>query len=173
MKIHTTARITILFAAAALALAGCSAPAASDTTGSATAAEAFSITDGWVKSAEDGMSAAFGELVNEGDADINVVAVTSEVSPMLELHETVEDESGQIVMQKKEGGFVIPAGGSFALEPGGNHIMIMDIAKALKAGDEVTFTLEFSDGSSASFTAPVKDYSGANETYKSDMDMGN
>lgn len=64
-----------------------------------------------------------------------------------------------------EGGFVIPAGGEFALAPGANHIMLMDLQSPLLAGDETTFTLTFSDDSTYEFTAPVKDYSGANENY--------
>lgn len=44
----------------------------------------------------------------------------------------------------------------------------------LAAGEEATFTLTFSDGSTIDFTAPVKDYTGANEEYVGDdMDMGN
>lgn len=91
---------------------------------------------------------------------------------MLQLHETVANDAGEMVMQEKQGGFVIPAGGSFDLEPGGNHIMLMDLTAPLAAGDETTFTLTFSDDSTYEFTAPVKDYSGANENYEGgDMDM--
>lgn len=91
---------------------------------------------------------------------------------MLELHETVENESGEMVMRQIEGGFVIPSDGDLSLEPGGNHIMMMDLTAPLVAGQNVTFTLTFSDDSVYEFTAPVKDYSGANETYEGDdMDM--
>lgn len=161
----TTLKFTALLAAATLALAGC-ASTTPEASAAVPAGDAVSITDGWVKSAESGMSAAFGELVNDGDADATVVSVTTEASSMLELHETVENEAGEMVMREIEGGFVIPAGGSLALEPGGNHIMLMDLAAPLVAGDEVTFTLTFDDDSTYEFSAPVKDYSGANETYE-------
>ena len=75
---------------------------------------------------------------------------------MLELHETVENETGEMVMRQIEGGFTIPAGGSLALEPGGNHIMLMDLTSPLMAGDEVTFTLTFADDTTYEVTAPVK-----------------
>lgn len=92
---------------------------------------------------------------------------------MIELHETVESDTGEMVMQPKEGGFVIPAGGTFDLAPGGNHIMLMGVTAPLTAGQEATFVLTLSDGSTFEFTAPVKDYEGANETYVGDgMDMG-
>jgi len=125
------------------------------------------MTDAWVKSAESGMSAAFGEIENEGTEEVTVVSATTEASSMLELHETLENEAGEMVMRQIDGGFVIPAGASLSLAPGGNHIMLMDLTAPLKAGEEVTFTLTFSDDSTFAFTAPVKDYSGANETYDS------
>lgn len=167
-------RLGVLLAAAALTLTGCASTTtpAADTTAVA-AGDAVAIRDAWVKSAESGMSAGFGELTNDSDTDVTVVSATTEASSRLELHETVENENGEMVMREIEGGFVIPANGSMTLEPGGNHIMLMDLTAPLVAGDEVTFTLTFSDDTTYEFTAPVKDYSGANETYEGgDMDMG-
>ncbi|NYD67783.1 copper chaperone PCu(A)C [Agromyces atrinae] len=159
----------------ALALAGCSSPEPASVS-TTTAAEAVTIDDAWVKTAESGMSAAFGEIENTGDADITVVSATSAASPMLELHETVENESGEMVMREKTGGFTIAAGEILELTPGGNHIMLMGLEAPVVAGDEVAFTLTFDDGSTFEFTAPAKDYSGANENYvgdgEMDMDMG-
>lgn len=184
----TTKRTAIAFAAllaGGLTLAGCSSTADAETdtttTETATQAEALSIVDPWVKSAESGMSAAFGTVENDSDEDVNVVAASTEVSPMIELHETVADASGNMVMQEKDGGFVIPAGGSYELTPGGNHIMLLGLESPVVAGDEVTFTLELADGSTFDFTAAARDYSGANENYvgddeggmnMDDMDMG-
>lgn len=157
-------RLGAVFVVSLLALTGCAAASAPADT---LAGDAITIDDAWVKSADEGMSAAFGTLGNDGDDDVTVISVTSDASSMLELHETVENEAGEMVMREVEGGFVIPAGGTLALEPGANHIMLMDLASPLQAGDEATFTLTFSDDSTYEFTAPVKDYSGANENYES------
>ncbi|MFE7507847.1 copper chaperone PCu(A)C [Promicromonospora sp. NPDC057488] len=161
---RNTARLALALAAA-LALAGCTAAGASDDAAAAPAGEAVTVTDGWVKAAGSGMSAAFGGLTNAGTQDVTVVSATTEASPMLELHETVENETGELIMREIDGGFVIPAGQTLDLEPGGSHIMLMGLAHPLEAGEEVTFTLTFSDASTFEFTAPVKDYSGANENY--------
>ena len=168
-KKNTTARLGLLLAAAAVALTGCAAPAA-PAADEAVAADAVTIGDAWVKSADEGMSAAFGELSNDGEDDVTVVSATTDAAGMVELHETVENESGEMVMREIDGGFVIPAGGALHLQPGGNHIMLMDLTGALRAGDEVTVTLTFSDDSTFAFTAPVKDYSGANENYQGSDD---
>lgn len=171
MNTRTYTRFGILLVAAALGLAGC---ASTDTgTTAATEADSVTITDAWVKAADSGMSAAFGELENTGDSDAAIVSITSDASSMMELHEVVDDGSGSMVMQQKDGGFVVPAGGSLTLEPGGFHFMLMDLTAPLVAGDEATFTVTFEDGSTMDFTAPVKDFTGADENYNGGgMDMG-
>lgn len=171
LNTHSISRLAVV-AAAALLLAGCAAPAPQAQV--AVESDSVSIADAWVKSADEGMSAAFGVLSNDGDADVTIVSASTEASPMVELHETVANDAGEMVMQPKEGGFVIPAGGTLTLEPGANHIMLMGLARPIVAGDEVSFTLTFADGSTYTFTAPAKDFTGANENYVGgDMDMGN
>ncbi|GAB3601315.1 copper chaperone PCu(A)C [Microbacterium tumbae] len=155
-----------LAAASSLALTGCAAESAPTDTSAAQAGDVVSIEDAWVKAADEGMSAAFGTLVNSGSADVTIVSAETDASSMIELHETVENESGEMVMREIDGGFVIPADGDLTLEPGADHIMLMDLASPLAAGDEVTFTLTFSDDSTYAFTAPVKDFTGADENYE-------
>ena len=179
MTLTNTPRLLIVAVAAVLALAGCAGTTATsepnatvEPASTITAADSLTITDPWVKAADTGMSAAFGSLENASDTDINVVSAASSAATMIELHETVEDDSGAMIMQQKEGGFIVPAGGSYELAPGANHLMLMGLTAPLTAGVEATFTLTLSDGSTFEFTAPAKDYSGANENYEeTDMDM--
>lgn len=133
-------------------------------------AAAVTITNPWVKSVRTGeMTAAFGTLSNSSDAEVTLVSASTSVSDMVELHETVMSD-GQMQMQEKDGGFVIPAGGSFELAPGGNHIMLMGVNADLQPGADVTMTLTFGDGSTLDIDAVVKDYSGANENYEGDSE---
>ncbi|MEJ1090249.1 copper chaperone PCu(A)C [Microbacterium istanbulense] len=166
----TSIRVTALLAVATLGLAGCTAADAETPApaASAPAADAITLDDAWVKSAEEGMTAAFGVLINEADTDVTLVAASTTAAGMTELHETTADDSGAMVMREVEDGFTIPAAGDFALEPGANHLMLMELAAPLLAGDEVTVTLEFSDGSTLDVTAPVKDFTGAEEEYEGD-----
>lgn len=171
MNTRISTRFGILLVAAALGLAGCAS--GSTSTPATTEADSVTTTDAWVKAADSGMSAAFGVLENSGETDATIVSVSSDASSMMELHEVVDDGSGSMVMQEKDGGFVVPAGGSLTLEPGGYHFMLMDLTAPLVAGEEATFTVTFDDGSTMEFVAPVKDFTGANENYNGgDMDMG-
>jgi copper(I)-binding protein len=140
--------------------------AADDTAATATAADGFGITDPWIKAAtvDDGMTAVFGEIANGSDTDVTIVSAAHEAAGEIELHEGVTD-GAETTMREIEGGFPIPAGGTRVLEAGGDHIMLMDLREDLEPGTESTVTVEFSDGSTAEFTAPVKEFAGANEEY--------
>ncbi len=160
---------TSLALISAVAFSACAAPdAAGEAEAPAIAAESIQINDGWVKAVDEGMTAAFGTIQNDGDADITLVAASSPVSPMMELHEVVMND-GAMVMQQKEGGIVIAAASMHELAPGNDHIMMMGVNEALLPGDEVMITLEFSDGSTLEHSFTVKEFSGADEEYVGGM----
>ena len=166
-------RLALILAASALLVTGCApaaTPTASPAPASATASERVTIEDAWVKAADSGMSAAFGRIVNGSDDALTILSAESSAAASLELHETVENEAGETVMREIEGGFTIPAGGTLELAPGGDHLMLMGLTEPLTAGDDVTLTLTFDDATTWEFTAPVKDYAGANENYDEGTD---
>lgn len=134
------------------------------------AATTLTVKDPWVKAAGAGvMTAAFGILVNDTAADITIVGAESPASPM-ELHEmTMKD--GKMLMQPKQGGFVIKAKSTHELGPGGDHLMLMKPVAAVEAGDGVTLTLKLADGGTVPFTAIVKPFAGAGESYDPGMSM--
>ncbi|WP_285241216.1 copper chaperone PCu(A)C [Arthrobacter sp. G.S.26] len=157
-----------VIAAAALVLTGCaqgSNPASSASASVTQNAAALTVSEPWVKAADTGMSAAFGTIRNTTDKDVTVVSASTAASPMVELHETVMGANGTMQMQAKQGGFVIPAKGELTLEPGGNHLMLMGLAKPVLAGDDISVELKTSDGGTVDFTAQGKDFVGANENY--------
>ena len=155
-------------AALVLGLSACgqndtSEPEAASTSQAASAS--LTLGDAWVKTAEEGMTGVFGTLENTTDKDINLVAAKYDGAGMVQLHETVDDGTGTMTMREKKGGFVIPAGGSFVLEPGGNHIMVMHLKQPIKAGEKIDVQLVTADDETIPVKAIAKDYSGAQETY--------
>lgn len=136
-------------------------------------ADTVSVQDPWVKAATaDEMTAAFGTLSSSSDEDVTVVSATADATETVELHEMTTDEDGQMVMQRKEGGFVVPAGGTLELSPGGNHLMFLDLPADIEPGQDVRVTLTFSDDSQMSFTAPARSFSGAEEDYDAESGSG-
>lgn len=127
-----------------------------------------SVADSWVISAESDMTAAFGEITNSGADSVTVLYASTNAAATVEFHETVENDRGETIMRPIEGDFVVPSQESRSLEPGGDHLMLMDLTKPLQSGEEVAITLNLSDGTSIEFIAVVKDFAGSDETYEDD-----
>jgi copper(I)-binding protein len=156
-----------LAAVAALSLAACRNEPAAAPVAAQSPATALTVKDPWVKAVESGMTAAFGVLTNDSDTDVTVTAVTSNASPM-ELHEMAVQD-GQMVMRPKAGGILVKAHGTHELEPGGDHLMLMQPSAPIKPGDRIAFTLTLADGRSVAFTAVAKPFAGAGESYAPGM----
>lgn len=154
--------------ALAVTLAGCGSTTSSTSSTSAaptTAGAAVTASDGWVKTAPSGMTAAFVTLTNPSDVGQVVVSASSPASAVVQIHEMVMQD-GQLVMQQKKDGIPVPAHGTVVLEPGGNHLMLMDVTEPIKPGDVVPFTLTFASGATLAFSATAKDFMGAQESYQ-------
>ena len=92
-------------------------------------------------------------IANGGEADDVLVAATTDAAGRVELHEMGMD--GDVMrMREVEGGIPVPAGGTVALRPGGLHLMLMDLAGPLPAGETRDVTLTFGSGEevTAAFT---------------------
>lgn len=132
----------------------------------------ITITDAWVREPAEGqtLSAAYGTITNSGDTDITLVGASVPFDATVEIHETLMGDDGAMQMQEREDGFVIPAGETFELEPGGPHIMMIDIDPGdIVGGIEVT--LIFDDGTELTVTAPVRTLDGTDAMGDSSDDM--
>ncbi len=168
----------LLFVCQAVLLSGCMSSSTSTQTPAATPASSGSspqatgpngdcgikVTDAWVKAADSGMTAAFGVLANPGKDAVTLAGATSPAAASVELHEMAMVD-GESVMRPIAGGLEIPAGANVTLAPGGNHLMLIGLKEALKAGDEVAITLQCATGTSTTITLLVKTFTGAQESY--------
>jgi copper(I)-binding protein len=108
---------------------------------------------------EGGNGAAFMVLLNGTDAPVRLQSAATDVSAVVELHETV-DENGVMRMIPQPDGFEIPAGGTVELKPGGKHVMLMGLAAPLEVGQSFTLTLQFDNGESLPLSVPVMEMEG-------------
>ena len=162
-RMHTLRRIVMTGAALTIAATGLAACGGSS-------GGALAVNDSWTKATEGPMTGSFGTLVNDTAAAITVTGGSSPVAGMVELHEVVMAD-GEMVMQAKPGGFVVPAGGSLTLEPGGLHVMLMGLKETLAPGVEVPITLTLSNGETLTYTTVAKDFAGGNESYEPEPSM--
>lgn len=98
----------------------------------------------WSRATPHGAQVAGGYLVieNKGaDAD-RLVSATSEIAGRVEIHEmTVQD--GIMKMRPLPRGLEIKPGATAKLEPGGYHVMFMNLKRPLKQGEKFKGTLVF------------------------------
>ena len=64
-------------------------------------------------------------------------------------------EMGAMTMQELTAGLPLTAGDTVTFEPGGYHVMLLDIAEPLEVGDEVEVTLDFAEADSVTITVEV------------------
>lgn len=118
----------------------------------------ITVSDAWVRKPAEGQtaSAAYATIMNAGDADVTLTGAAVNVDATVEIHETIMDADGKMQMQERPDGFVIPSGGTFSLEPGGAHIMLIDVDTAAITGS-IQLTLTFDDGTEVVIPAEVRD----------------
>ena len=98
-------------------------------------------------------------IVNTGDEADRLVSANSSLDAIVEIHEVVTD-GGTGTMRELEDGLDIPANEEVALQPGGYHIMLMNITPELASGDEVELTLVFERAGEVTFTLAAEQMSG-------------
>ena len=168
-----TRRTLAALAASAMLLVGCSG--ASSDTAAPSGAGTLTVSDPWLKAATDvdanEITAAFAVLTNSGSAPVQIVSATNSASDRTEVHEMAM-VGGAMSMTPVQGGLTVPAGGTLELEPGGFHLMVLDLQKAVSPGASVHFTLTLDTGAVVEFDALAKEFSGAQESYAPDPHNG-
>lgn len=156
------------------AACGSSDDAASDT-GSGDSSEQqasgdVTVSDPWIREPAAGqtLAAGYGTITNGTDDPITLVGASAPISATFEIHETSTGDDGTMSMSEKEGGFEIAAGESFTLEPGGPHVMMLDIDPVEISGT-IDLTLEF-DSTEVTVPAEVRAIGDAMDGME-DMDM--
>ena len=84
----------------------------------------------------------FMTIVHQGSSEDRLVSATTPIAREVQIH-TMNMDGGVMRMRPVEGGLAIPAGGRVVLQPGGLHLMFMDISAPLVAGTTFPVTLRF------------------------------
>lgn len=113
----------------------------------------------WARAVPQGApnSAVFGLLVNLSGEQYTLLSASSDAAEAVELHEMLMGENDVMQMRPVEGGFVIPPNSYLALEPGGLHIMLINLKHPLEAGGQVNLLLNFQHVGEIAVTVPVVD----------------
>lgn len=108
----------------------------------------------WVRLVPGDRTAGYLELRNTGDDDRRIVAAESPIAETTELHEHIHEDG---VMRMRQVEYLdLPAGETLVLEPGGLHLMFIQLHDPLTAGDWVPVRLTFDNGETMDIHAQVR-----------------
>ena len=97
-------------------------------------------------------------LERRASGDAVVTSARTPRAKSVELHQSTMTADGVMQMRKVEGAIPIEAGESLVLKPGGTHLMLLGLEDALKAGEQLILTLEFSNAGSVDVLADIVGY---------------
>jgi copper(I)-binding protein len=101
------------------------------------------------------MGVVFMTVRNRTSNALSLLGVRSDVASKCELHTHVHAD-GRMRMEAVRS-VLLPAGRDTEFRPGGLHVMLFGLKRALRSGDQVPLTLELSDGTTLRAVANVRD----------------
>jgi len=125
--------------------------------GFALADDAITISDPYARSSTmmSTSGAAFMVIENHSAVDDRLVSAKADIAERVELHTHIADANGVMQMIEVPEGFVIPAGGSHALQRGADHVMFLGLNRPLAQGDIIPVTLTFESAGEVVVEVPV------------------
>ncbi len=103
--------------------------------------EGIVITDARVGKPLTANTAMYFTATNQTDQADRLIAVRTDVANRVELHISSMSDDGVMTMNRQTD-FSVDAGADLVLEPGGRHLMLLDV-DILEVGDTVTVQVEF------------------------------
>lgn len=103
-----------------------------------------SVTDAWARATMPGQPVGGAYMKIRSDADARLLSVSSTAVPRVEVHEMKMD--GDVMRMREVKAIDLPKGKTVTLEPGGFHLMLMNLPKPIAAGDIIPLTLVVESG---------------------------
>ena len=124
------------------------------------------VVDAWARQApmmmpqmgqmggDTGNGALYVTLRNVASDPDTLLGASSTAAENVELHETLRE--GDVMRMRPVANLEVPAGGVLEMKPGGIHIMLINLKRALHPGDRVPVTLTFTHAAPVSLEVPVR-----------------
>ncbi|MBW8370064.1 MAG: copper chaperone PCu(A)C [Thiobacillus sp.] len=110
----------------------------------AAGAAEISVSDAWARATMPGQKVSGAYMQIRSDVDARLVGASSPAVPRVEVHEMKMD--GDVMRMREVQSIELPKGKTVSLEPGGFHIMLMNLPKPIAAGDVIPLTLVVESG---------------------------
>lgn len=103
-----------------------------------------SVTDAWARATMPGQKVSAAYMQIQSDVDARLLGASSPAVPRVEMHEMKMD--GDMMRMREVKAIELPKGKTVSLEPGGYHIMLMNLAKPIAAGEVIPLVLTVESG---------------------------
>jgi periplasmic copper chaperone A len=138
----------LMLSVMALTAAACSKPG--------TTSEGLSVSEAWARPGiAGGNSAVYFMIDNPGSQDDTLLNASSDVAEASELHMT-SISSDDTASMHHQMSVPIPAGEITVFEPGGLHVMLINLQRDLTDGETITLVLKFKNAGELQLEVPVK-----------------
>lgn len=104
----------------------------------------ISVTDAWARATMPGQPVSGAYMNIQSDADARLISVSSPLIPQVEVHEMKMD--GDVMRMREVKAIDLPKGKTVSLQPGGYHIMLMNLQKPITAGEIIPLALVIESG---------------------------
>lgn len=115
------------------------------------------VHDGWARETTAGVtiSAGYARIENGTGQDVRLTGADTPAAGRVEIH-NVTDDGGVMRMRPLPEGIDIPAGETVELEPGGYHLMLLDLRRPLRGGERIPVTFRFVTGAPVTASFEVR-----------------
>lgn len=119
-------------------------------------AKGVRVVEPWARATPPGakVGAAYMELKAEKGAADKLLSASSPAAGTVEIHNHIME--GDIAKMRRVDFVPVPDGGSVTMEPGGYHVMLMDLKGQLKAGETIKLRLKFEKAGEMEVDAKVQ-----------------
>jgi hypothetical protein len=106
--------------------------------------DGVAVSAAWARSSPAGVTAgaAYVTLESAVDDELIGVEVPADVAAAVEIHETVADTGAEMTMRRVST-VDLPSGEAVVFEPGGLHMMLLELAAPLESGSTFALMLTF------------------------------
>ena len=104
----------------------------------------ISVTDAWARATMPGQPVSGAYMNIQSDADARLISASSPLIPQVEVHEMKMD--GDMMRMREVKSIDLPKGKTVSLQPGGYHIMLMNLKKPITAGEIIPLALVIESG---------------------------
>ena len=117
---------------------------------------AFVVDGAWARASIGGskVSAVYLAVTNRGETVDRLVGAAAERAGHAMIHRSVVEDG--VMKMRRAGAIEIPRGESVRLEPGGLHVMLMEISSPLEIGERISVTLVFERAGEVTLSVPVR-----------------